>query len=115
LHHLQASFGNQRRRSKIARLKSKAFSWNQGLPFAAALPMGNKHFKLLLCEVSMEYFPMPLKLLLLIADPLCLISQAGVRGRWILLASFDLHTFKRIICFLPKGGEDFQLLLCEVS
>jgi hypothetical protein len=51
---MQASFGNQRRRSKIARLKSKAFSWNQGLPFAAALPMYNKFFKLLLCEVDRD-------------------------------------------------------------
>jgi len=51
---MQASFGNQRRRSKIARLKSKAFSWNQGLPFAAALPMYSKFFKLLLCEVDRE-------------------------------------------------------------
>lgn len=51
----QASYGNQRRRSKIARLRGKSFfSWNQGLPFAAALPMKKRNFKLLLCEVDKE-------------------------------------------------------------
>lgn len=51
---MQVSFGSQRRRTKIARLKDKAFTWNQGLAFAATVPMKERTFKLLLCEVDRQ-------------------------------------------------------------
>lgn len=52
---LQAALGNQRRQSRMARLKNKKFSWNQGLPFAATLPVKPKNFKIILCEMDRAY------------------------------------------------------------
>ena len=86
---MQVSLGNQRRRTKIARLRDRAFSWDESLVFAAAVPIANRPFKLLLCEVDRqdpEQRPRPLAIAFIsLAQLMAATQDTGVKYACILL------------------------------
>ena len=116
---VQVSLGNQRRRTKIARLRDRAFSWDESLVFAAAVPITARPFKLLLCEVDrrdQEQRPRPLAIAFIsLAQLMAATQESGVSTVAIYLSGVHGQSWLTACAVRRAGATELLRLLLRLD